>query len=697
MKPIKATYSGMDTVGLAEFIAADTIGVEDGGTGATTPADARSALSVAANGVNTDITSLSGSVELSFPNYTNVINDAHKVIFYDLDNTNHVWDWDEAKKLIRNTSWYVELGMPPVHGMFVIDASQNAIHWIDRENVTMVPYMTFTGAAGTMLEAGTIKDIAVLDFKLCYCDGTYRGFSYIDFLADEQHTYVTAGHYKHNTNILGRNTGSANDTLYNASVAIVNSTVNGVALCRAPSGGDDHFGRPLHYWAASTEAGSGNPHTIYNPISDDVYDIGTGTGLQNIDCIISLGGSFVTTSVTVSGALSDYVVVQLYIESITADGVSMTQNIHTSGSVPMTGAATVRCIAILDNASVTAGYPVILAGYDEGLLLIHMNGTSYQDIIWLTSAYATPLLDKSTTVAAYPLDSVTDRSGNGYTLTNVGTTPFTGTSPLGVACPDFDGSSQQLTLADNSVLSDGTYTEFTISCYAKCDILPTTAGHAMHIVDKANADSGTDMAYYVAFTALDQIGFLFRVNGVIKQVNSPQNLVKAGVWYHVVAVYDGAACHLYVDGVLIGSIAATGGITDCTNPLVIGDATGGGNRYFDGQIANVSLQNAAWTADEIRLEHSRMVAGLAGNTTLLTADDIDSVRVDPDTGYAIVTAGDTAHIMDAKTGIILETDTIGTGTLNDADIISMDGADTPHYVLGGSTTIEQVAPNVRVK
>ena len=55
-KPIKATYSGTDTNGLAEFVAADTIGVADGGTGLTTVATSNlltgngaSALSAEAN------------------------------------------------------------------------------------------------------------------------------------------------------------------------------------------------------------------------------------------------------------------------------------------------------------------------------------------------------------------------------------------------------------------------------------------------------------------------------------------------------------------------------------------------------------------------------------------------------------------------------------------------------------------------
>tara|TARA_R110000868_G_scaffold297506_1_gene557860 strand:- start:2380 stop:2763 length:384 start_codon:yes stop_codon:yes gene_type:complete len=42
--PIKATFTGSDVTGLAEFIAADYIPISDGGTGAITAAGARTAL-----------------------------------------------------------------------------------------------------------------------------------------------------------------------------------------------------------------------------------------------------------------------------------------------------------------------------------------------------------------------------------------------------------------------------------------------------------------------------------------------------------------------------------------------------------------------------------------------------------------------------------------------------------------------------
>ena len=45
--PVKATFSGTDVTGLAEFTTSDTIGVAQGGTGATTAAAAIAAITAA--------------------------------------------------------------------------------------------------------------------------------------------------------------------------------------------------------------------------------------------------------------------------------------------------------------------------------------------------------------------------------------------------------------------------------------------------------------------------------------------------------------------------------------------------------------------------------------------------------------------------------------------------------------------------
>jgi hypothetical protein len=180
---------------------------------------------------------------------------------------------------------------------------------------------------------------------------------------------------------------------------------------------------------------------------------------------------------------------------------------------------------------------------------------------------------------------------------------------------------------------------------------------------------------------------------------SAPSAITAGEWHHICGVYDGANVILYVDGVQTVGSALTSALGSPTVDFVIGAEINSGalaTHYFDGKISNVFVGTTAWTADEVRTEYARMQAALAGNTTLLTADDIDSVQVAPDGEYAIVTAGDTAHVMDPKTGIILSTDAVGAGTLNDAAIWQKDGADTPSYLLGASTTVEAVQPDERI-
>ncbi len=44
--PLKATYTGSDPTGLAEFTSSDTIGLTDGGTGSSTASGARTNLDV---------------------------------------------------------------------------------------------------------------------------------------------------------------------------------------------------------------------------------------------------------------------------------------------------------------------------------------------------------------------------------------------------------------------------------------------------------------------------------------------------------------------------------------------------------------------------------------------------------------------------------------------------------------------------
>ena len=86
-----------------------------------------------------------------------------------------------------------------------------------------------------------------------------------------------------------------------------------------------------------------------------------------------------------------------------------------------------------------------------------------------------------------------------------------------------------------------------------------------------------------------------------------------GVWYHVAMIYDGSSLSGYVNGLLDGTIAASGAVQATDYPLRIGayaPVTGThAKAYFAGQVDEVSLYNRALSANEIQAIYQ---AGSAG-------------------------------------------------------------------------------------
>ncbi len=77
-------------------------------------------------------------------------------------------------------------------------------------------------------------------------------------------------------------------------------------------------------------------------------------------------------------------------------------------------------------------------------------------------------------------------------------------------------------------------------------------------------------------------------NEIMLQSSAP---VVGGVWTHVGATYDGSTMKLYLDGVLVGSRALSGGIVQPANngQLRIGHISSGSNTFFQGEIRSVRI------------------------------------------------------------------------------------------------------------
>ncbi len=83
-----------------------------------------------------------------------------------------------------------------------------------------------------------------------------------------------------------------------------------------------------------------------------------------------------------------------------------------------------------------------------------------------------------------------------------------------------------------------------------------------------------------------------------------------GIWYHVVATYDGSYMRTYVNGIQESSQVDDGPTTSGQNLIIGADLLD--NRYFDGIIDDVRIYNYARTPDEIALDYNAGFAARFG-------------------------------------------------------------------------------------
>jgi PKD repeat protein len=111
--------------------------------------------------------------------------------------------------------------------------------------------------------------------------------------------------------------------------------------------------------------------------------------------------------------------------------------------------------------------------------------------------------------------------------------------------------------------------------------------------------------------AFEQAGQLtYRLGGQGFQTGVPIGAVRDGEWHHLVAVKDGAAAALYVDGVAVHSSPTGAGSTPPVSPWHV--MRNGTNAAFsEGEADEVAIYERALTAAEVR-QHHDIARALAG-------------------------------------------------------------------------------------
>jgi len=210
---------------------------------------------------------------------------------------------------------------------------------------------------------------------------------------------------------------------------------------------------------------------------------------------------------------------------------------------------------------------------------------------------------------------------------------------------DFDGANDFISIVDNASLKG--MSAITIEAWINPDTI--AAGARTVVARWYNDAGGADRPYL-----LEQSGaqMTFGINGqVLATTNSP---LAAGVWCHIVGVYDSAGTHtksIYINGELNISDTASSGAVQSTNTInpTLGRVSGALTDWFAGLMDEIHIDAIARTAGWIKAAYN------SGMDTLLTYGS-------EETGGTILEFSETLSIVDTMTT---------SGTLAKAETLSI--------------------------
>jgi len=179
-----------------------------------------------------------------------------------------------------------------------------------------------------------------------------------------------------------------------------------------------------------------------------------------------------------------------------------------------------------------------------------------------------------------------------------------------------------------------------------------------------------------------------------RELTTAPNTLTLNTWQHVAGVYNGSMLKLYVNGIAVDSIAATGSIGNATSNLFVGGYYAL-NRNFPGRIDEVRIWNVARSQAEIAanmnaefcgtptglVAYYKFNQGIAGgtNTGLTTLTDETGTNNGTLVGFAL-----TGATSNWTTGAAITPGIGGTGsvTVTACDSYSLPGSSTVFTTTG---------------
>jgi hypothetical protein len=186
-----------------------------------------------------------------------------------------------------------------------------------------------------------------------------------------------------------------------------------------------------------------------------------------------------------------------------------------------------------------------------------------------------------------PADGALDSSGRGHTATCLAACPAQVTGKIGMAYQFSSAQAHALVVADHADFRGA----FTLAAWMRA----STVGSNMAILSKPFG-TGSGNSWQLE---LRDTGALSFSGGSAHYLDNPTTTA-TNVWHHVAGTWDGTTKRLYVDGVLVASVASA--IDYDTHPIFLGADENSGSTvlYWNGTLDDLRIYNRVLTVQEIQ-------------------------------------------------------------------------------------------------
>ncbi len=155
----------------------------------------------------------------------------------------------------------------------------------------------------------------------------------------------------------------------------------------------------------------------------------------------------------------------------------------------------------------------------------------------------------------------------------------------------FDGVNDIVTIPDHNSL------DISAAITLEAWVYPIKNSGIQNVMSKSTNVSNNGYIFPRTDNGWGSFCTYLHIGGSFRVVSFP--LPSRNVWYHLAATYDGSAIRIYLNGIMVNSLAVTGTISTNANNLVFGNQPGF-SEYFGGYADEFRVWNVARSQTEIQ-------------------------------------------------------------------------------------------------